>query len=191
MTRAAETIRNSFSFGVDHGIHVLSGKETDRDLQPLHVAHVLRQLVEQRKFDLVILGKQAVDDDYNQTGQLLARLLGWPQVTFISQMDFLPLEKAFVFHREIDGGIQKLRAPVNSVVTCDLRLNKPRQPKVAAIMKGRSKPIETLKMEDFQLPEVEALRVVRVDEPRKRTGGTMVKDVDELLFKLRHEAKII
>jgi electron transfer flavoprotein beta subunit len=189
--RATETIRNSYSFGVDHGIHVLTNREVDRDLQPLAVAHILRQLVEQKKFDLVLLGKQSVDDDFNQTGQLLSRLLGWPQVTFISKMEYLAEEKAFLFDREIDGGIQKLKGPVNCVVTCDLRLNKPRQPKVAAIMKGRSKPIESLKLEDFQIPKLDELKVLSFVEPRKRTGGVMVKDVDELLAKLRTEARVI
>lgn len=189
--RAVDILKTAFALGADHSLLVSTDKETDKDIQPIHVAKVLAKLVKDRKFDLVLLGKQSIDDDYNQTGQMLSALLGWPQVTFISKMDWLPDEKSFIFDREIDGGIQKLKSPPNTVVTCDLRLNKPRQAKLTDIMKSKNKQVETLKLEDFGVDGVHALKVLRVEEPAKRGACVMVKDVDELIHKLRNEAKVI
>ena len=122
---------------------------------------------------------------------MLSVLLNWPQLTFISKLEFDNLLNKFVVEREVDGGVQTLRAPVNSVFTCDLRLNKPRQAKLTDIMKSKNKPIETLAFDSFDLSDLQGSRVVQVTETPKRLGGVMVKDVDELIAKLRNEAKVI
>ena len=143
------------------------------------------------KYDFVLMGKQSIDDDYNQTGQILSALLDWPQVSFISKIDFEADKHRFRIEREIDGGIQTVCCPVNSVITCDLRLNKPRQAKLSDIMKSKSKPIETLKIEEFDLSAVQALKVLEVNEPEKRKGGVLLKSVDELIDRLKNEARVI
>ena len=177
--------------GADKGIHVTTNKDIDKDVQPIHVAQILKNLIRDRGFDFVILGKQSIDDDFGQTGQILSVLLNWPQLTFISKMDFDTLLNKFLVEREVDGGIQALKAPLNSVFTCDLRLNKPRQAKLTDIMKSKNKPIESLTFDSFDLKDLQATRVVEVNETPKRAGGVMVKDVDELILKLRNEAKVI
>ena len=172
-------------------MHVLTQRETDKNLQPIHVAMILKEIVKQRGFDFVILGKQSIDDDFNQTGQLLSAMLGWPQISFISKLQFDPEAKKFNLEREIEGGLQNLTAPVNSIITCDLRLNKPRPAKLSDIMKSKNKPIETLKEDQFDLSSALGLDIKEVSEPPKKTGGVIVKDVDELISKLRNEAKVI
>jgi len=132
-----ETLKSAMSFGADRSIHV----ETDKELQPLSVAKLLYSLCKTEKPDLIILGKQAIDDDCNQTGQLVAGLLGWPQATFASKLDFEPDHKSLKVTREVDSGLETLKLILPSVITCDLRLNEPRFPKLTAIMAARKKPI--------------------------------------------------
>ena len=191
LKRALDTLRTSFALGADKGLHILTKSEIDKDLQPIHVATILRDLIEKRGFDFIIMGKQAIDDDYNQTGQILSSFLNWPQISFISKLDYQEELKKFLIEREIDGGIQTLYSPINSVFTCDLRLNKPRQAKLNDIMKSKNKPLETLKIEDFDLSKIKALKIKEVNEPEKRKGGVIVKDVDELIQKLKTEARVI
>lgn len=191
LKRASETLKSSFALGADKGILVQTEQEIDKEIQPIHVASILRRLIQERGFDFVILGKQSIDDDFNQTGQILSTLLNWSQLTFISKLDFDINTKQFLVEREIDGGIQILKAPLHSVITCDLRLNKPRQAKLTDIMKSKNKPIENLKISDFDLSSLKSVNVLEVVEPIKRTGGVFVKDVDELIAKLKNEAKII
>jgi len=179
------------AFGADRAVLIQTNEEIDQAIQPIHVAKVLKAIVEKEKHDLVILGKQSIDDDYNQTGQMLASLLGWPQATFISKIEFKPEENSFYIEREIDGGIQKLMVPANSIITCDLRLNKPRIPRLPNIMKANKTPIEIIKLDTFDLKSALGIKIVEVNEPPKRKGGVIVSSVDELIDKLRNEAKVI
>jgi len=180
-----ETIRTALAMGADSGIHVL----TDAELQPLAVAKLLKALVERDKPDLVILGKQAIDDDANQTGQMLAALLGWSQGTFASKIA-LEDGKAVVT-REIDGGLETVSLKMPAVVSVDLRLNEPRYASLPNIMKAKKKPIEQLSPEDLGVDATPRLVTLKVAEPPKRGGGVKVADVAELVDKLRNEAKVI
>jgi len=174
-----ETLRTALALGADRAILV----ETDVDLQPLAVAKLLKAVVAKEQPRLVIMGKQAIDDDSNQTGQMLAALLGWPQATFASKVDIAG-ERATV-KREVDGGLETVEAGLPAVVTTDLRLNEPRYATLPNIMKAKKKP--TALGVDVQ-PRIATLKVV---EPPKRKGGGKVADVAELVTKLRNEAKVI
>ncbi|MFO1128861.1 MAG: electron transfer flavoprotein subunit beta/FixA family protein [Rhodospirillales bacterium] len=180
-----ETIRTALAMGADRGILVDSADE----LQPLAVAKLLKALVEQEKPDLVILGKQAIDDDSNQTGQMLAALLGWPQGTFASKV-VLEAGEAMVT-REVDGGLETVALKMPAVVTADLRLNTPRYASLPNIMKAKKKPIETVKPADLGVDTAPRLKTLKVKEPPKRQAGVMVKTVAELVDKLRNEAKVL
>jgi electron transfer flavoprotein beta subunit len=180
-----DVLRSAMALGADRGILV----ETDQFLEPLAVAHVFKSIAEHEKPDLIILGKQAIDDDCNQTGQMLAGLLGWPQGTFISELT-LENEYAFVT-REVDGGLEKLRLKLPAVITTDLRLNTPRYPKLPNIMKAKQKPLATFKVIDLSLSIVPRHQILKVSEPSKRTAGIKVKDVQELVERLTQEAKVI
>jgi electron transfer flavoprotein beta subunit len=181
----AETIRTALAMGADRGILV----ETDVDLQPLAVAKLLRALVQREQPRLVILGKQAIDDDMNATGQMLAALLGWPQGTFASKLtvegDTLKVT------REVDGGLETIDLDLPAIVTTDLRLNEPRYASLPNIMKARKKPIETIRPADLGVDPAPRLTVVKVVEPPKRQAGAKVASVAELVAKLRTEAKVI
>jgi electron transfer flavoprotein beta subunit len=181
----AETIRTALAMGADRGILV----ETDVDLQPLAVAKLLRALVEKEQARLVIMGKQAIDDDMNATGQMLAALLGWPQATFASKLT-LDGESATVV-REVDGGLETVALPLPAIVTTDLRLNEPRYASLPNIMKARKKPIETVKPADLGVDPAPRLTVLKVTEPPKRHSGKKLASVAELVEKLRTEAKVI
>ena len=181
----AETIRTALAMGADRGILV----ETDVDLQPLAVAKLLRALVEREQPGLVIMGKQAIDDDMNATGQMLAALLGWPQGTFASRVS-IEGEK-LVVTREIDGGLETLELDMPCIITTDLRLNEPRYASLPNIMKARKKPIETIKPADLGVDPAPRLRLVKVAEPPRRSAGVKVGSVAELVQKLRTEAKVI
>jgi electron transfer flavoprotein beta subunit len=180
-----ETLRHAMSLGADRGIHV----ETDVELQPLAVASLLKAIVEREQPQLVILGKQAIDDDANQTGQMLAALLNWPQATFASKV-VVAQGKATVT-REVDGGLETLEVDLPAVITSDLRLNEPRYATLPNIMKAKKKPLATVSAADLGVDVAPRLVSLAVAEPPKRTGGARVADVKDLVHKLRNEAKVI
>ncbi|TVR79477.1 MAG: electron transfer flavoprotein subunit beta/FixA family protein [Rhodospirillales bacterium] len=180
-----ETIRTALAMGADRGILV----ETDQDLQPLAVAKTLKALVEKESPDLVVLGKQAIDDDSNQTGQMLSALLGWSQGAFASKVTVADGKLEVV--REIDGGLETVIVNLPAVVTADLRLNTPRYASLPNIMKAKKKPIETVKLADVGVDPAPRLKVIKVAEPPVRAGGVKVGSVAELVDKLRNEAKVI
>jgi len=181
----AETIRTALAMGADRGILV----EADVELQPLAVAKMLRALVARETPRLVIMGKQAIDDDMNATGQMLAALLGWPQGTFASKLT-IDGETATVT-REVDGGLETIALTLPAIVTTDLRLNEPRYASLPNIMKARKKPIETIKPADLGVDPAPRLILVGVAEPPRRSAGARVATVAELVSKLRLEAKVI
>jgi electron transfer flavoprotein beta subunit len=183
--QCAETIRTALAMGADRGILV----ESDTDLQPLAVAKLLKAIVEQEKPQLVILGKQAIDDDMSATGQMLAALLGWPQGTFASKVSVEG--ETLTVTREVDGGLETVALTLPSIVTTDLRLNEPRYASLPNIMKARKKPIITMKPADLGVDTTPRLTVLRVSEPPKRKAGQKVGSVAELVNKLRTEAKVI
>jgi electron transfer flavoprotein beta subunit len=180
-----ETIRTALAMGADRGIHVL----TDVELQPLAVAKLLKAVVAKEQPQLVILGKQAIDDDSNQTGQMLAGLLGWPQATFASKL--APDGGALTVTREVDGGLETVKLKLPAVITTDLRLNEPRYASLPNIMKAKKKPIEALTPDQLGVDPAPRLKVLKVVEPPKRKSGVKVKTVAELVDKLRNEAKVI
>jgi len=180
-----ETLRTALAMGADRAILV----ETDQDVQPLAVAKVMKALCEKEMPGLVIMGKQAIDDDCNQSGQMLAALLNWPQAAFISKIE-INGEVAQIT-REIDGGLEKLTTKVPLVVTTDLRLNEPRYVTLPNIMKAKKKPLENLKPDQLGVDVVARLKTLKVTEPPKRSAGVKVEDVAELVQKLKNEAKVI
>ncbi len=180
-----ETLRTAMAIGADRAILV----ESDADLQPLAIAKLLAAVAKKEEPGLVILGKQAIDDDSNQTGQMLAALLGWPQATFASKL-VLGEGKATVT-REIDGGLETLEISMPAVVTTDLRLNEPRYATLPNIMKAKKKPLDTLKPADLGVDVAPRLTTVSVAEPAKRGAGIKVADVAQLVDKLKNEAKVI
>ncbi len=180
-----ETLRTAMAMGADRGILV----ETDEEVQPLAVAKILKSIVAKEEPGLVILGKQAIDDDSNQTGQMLAALLGWPQGTFACDVDIDG--DGIKVNREIDGGTQSVALKLPAVVTTDLRLNEPRYVKLPNIMKAKKKQLDTFSPEDLDVDIAPRLKLIKVEEPPVRAGGVKVADVDELVDKLRNEAKVI
>jgi electron transfer flavoprotein beta subunit len=180
-----ETIRTALAMGADRGIHV----QTDVELQPLAVAKLLKAVIEKEQPRIVITGKQAIDDDSNQTGQMLAGLLGWPQGTFASKLtiegDNLRVK------REVDGGLETEIVKLPAIVTTDLRLNEPRYASLPNIMKAKKKPIEAVTPEALGVDPSPRLKILKVVEPAKRKAGAKVKSVAELVDKLRNEAKVI
>mmetsp|Transcript_24303 Transcript_24303/g.49340 ORF Transcript_24303/g.49340 Transcript_24303/m.49340 type:complete len:252 (+) Transcript_24303:59-814(+) len=185
-TAAQEQLRTALAMGADRAIHVV----TDVETVPLHVAKVFKSLVAKEEPGLVILGKQAIDDDCNQTGQMLAALMGWPQGAFASQLTFKDGENVEVI-REIDGGLETLAMKLPAVVTADLRLNDPRYATLPNIMKAKKKKIDKTSPEDLGVPLTEHLSIVSVEEPPKRKAGIKVASVEELIDKLKNEAKCI
>ena len=180
-----ETIRTALAMGADRGILV----ETEVEVQPLAVAKILSAISRQEQPELVILGKQAIDDDSNQTGQMLSALLGWSQGTFASKLEIS--EKSANVTREIDGGLETLELKLPTVITTDLRLNEPRYASLPNIMKAKKKPIETKKPSDFGVDQEPRLITLKVAEPPKREGGVKVESISELVDKLKNEAKVI
>ena len=182
---AVETLRAGLAMGADRGIHI----KTDNAIHPLAAARLLHAIVSQEAPQLVITGKQAIDDDANQTGQMLAGLLGWGQGTFASH---IAVEGSIAtVTREIDGGLNTIALPLPCVITTDLRLNEPRYASLPNIMKARSKPVAVIAAESLGVNITPTLNIVRVSEPPKRKGGGKVKDIAELIDKLRNEAKVI
>jgi electron transfer flavoprotein beta subunit len=185
VTQCQETLRTAMAIGADRAILV----ETDAELQPLAVAKLLKALVDKEQPGLVILGKQAIDDDANQTGQMLAALADMPQATFASKVDVAD-GKATVT-REVDGGLETLSVALPAVVTTDLRLNEPRYVTLPNIMKAKKKPLDTVKPADLGVDVAPRLKTLKVEEPPKRGAGIKVPDVATLVDKLKNEAKVI
>jgi electron transfer flavoprotein beta subunit len=180
-----ETIRTALAMGADRGIHV----QTDAELQPLAVAKLLKAVVAKEQPGLVILGKQAIDDDCNQTGQMLAGLLGWPQATFASKLQVD--DGGFTVTREVDAGLEVIKLKAPALITTDLRLNEPRYASLPNIMKAKKKPIEALTPDALGVDVAPRIKTLKVVEPPKRKAGVKVKSVAELVDKLRNEAKVI
>ena len=180
-----ETIRTALAMGADRGILV----QSDDEVQPLAVAKLLKAIVDKESPDLVILGKQAIDDDSNQTGQMLAALLGWSQATFASNIE-LNGDTANVT-REVDGGLETIKVSMPCIVTTDLRLNEPRYASLPNIMKAKKKPIDQLAPADLDVDTAPRLTTLKIVEPSKREAGVMVEDVAQLVDKLKNEAKVI
>ncbi|WP_418648610.1 electron transfer flavoprotein subunit beta/FixA family protein [Thauera butanivorans] len=184
-TQCQETLRAAMAIGADRGILV----ETAVELQPLAVAKLLKALCEREQSNLVICGKQAIDDDSNQTGQMLAALMGWPQATFASKVTVAD-GKAMVT-REIDGGLETIEMALPALITSDLRLNEPRYATLPNIMKAKKKPLDTVKPEDLGVDVAPRLATLKVAEPPRRSAGVRVADVAQLVEKLKTEAKVI
>jgi len=180
-----ETIRTALAMGADRGIHV----ECDQDLQPLAVAKCLKAVVDKENPDLVILGKQAIDDDSSQTGQMLSALLNWSQGTFASNLEIK--DSTINVTREVDGGLETLALTLPSVITTDLRLNEPRYASLPNIMKAKKKPIDVMTPDDLGVDINPRLEILKVTPPASREAGIIVADVAELVEKLRNEAKVI
>jgi electron transfer flavoprotein beta subunit len=183
--QAQETIRTALAMGADRGIHVA----TDEEIEPLAIAKILKAIAVKENPDLIILGKQAIDDDCNQTGQMLAALLDWPQGTFASEMT---IDDGMVrIIREIDGGLETLKLKIPAIITTDLRLNTPRYASLPNIMKAKKKTIDEISPVDLQVDISARLTTLKVEEPSSREAGVIVEDVAQLVDKLRNEAKII
>ena len=183
--KAQETVRKALAVGADRGIHV----KVDGIVEPLAVAKLLQKIVDKEKPDLVFMGKQAIDDDCNQTGQMLSALLNWPQATFASKIDIKDNKLEII--REIDEGLETIEVNVPAVVTCDLRLNEPRYASLPNIMKAKKKPIDELSAADLGVEAAPRVQQIKVEEPPKRKAGIKVSSVAELVQKLKNEAKVI
>ena len=184
-SQSQETIRTALAMGADRGILL----ETDDELQPLAVAKLLKAIVDKENPDLVIVGKQAIDDDSNQTGQMLSALLGWSQGTFASELNFNG--DTVNCTREVDGGLETLALKMPAVITTDLRLNEPRYASLPNIMKAKKKPIDTMSPSDLGVDTAPRLTTLNVTEPAGREAGVIVDSVAELVEKLKNEAKVI
>jgi electron transfer flavoprotein beta subunit len=184
-SQVQETIRNALAMGADSGIFV----ESNDNLEPLNVAKIISTIAKKENVDLLILGKQAIDDDMNATGQMIAALLDWPQATFASKVEIS--EKTAIVSREVDGGIENIEISLPAVISTDLRLNEPRYASLPNIMKAKKKPISEITIEDLKIKIKKHLSILKVEEPTKRQSGIMLKTVDELVDKLKNEAKVI
>ena len=185
VTQCQETLRTAMAIGADRGILV----ETTEELQPLAVAKLLKALADKEQPGMVILGKQAIDDDCNQTGQMLAALADWPQATFASKVEML--DGSLHVTREVDGGLETLKLSMPAVITTDLRLNEPRYVTLPNIMKAKKKQIDIFKPEDLGVDVAPRIKTLKVSEPTKRSAGIKVADVAALVDKLKNEAKVI
>jgi electron transfer flavoprotein beta subunit len=183
--KCQETLRTALALGVDRAIHI----ETTHEMQPLAVARLLQAVAKAETPDLILMGKQAIDDDSNQTGQMLAALLGWPQGTFASVLEIK--EGRAQVTREVDGGLMTLSLKLPAVITTDLRLNTPRYATLPNIMKARAKPLTSVTPESYNVDITPHLTVLKVEEPKKRSGGKKVSSVAELVDKLKHEARVL
>ena len=183
--KAQETVRKALAVGADRGIHV----KAEGIIEPLAVSKILQKIVDKEKPDLVFMGKQAIDDDCNQTGQMLSSLLDWPQATFASKIDVKDGKLEVV--REIDEGLETIEITTPAIVTCDLRLNEPRYASLPNIMKAKKKPIEQLNASDLGVDIAPKIQQIKVEEPPKRKAGIKVSSVAELVQKLKNEAKVI
>ena len=184
-SQVQETIRNALAMGADSGIFV----ETNELLEPLNIAKIISSIATREKFGLIILGKQAIDDDMNATGQMTAALLGWAQATFASKVEVK--ENKAIVSGEVDGGIENIEVNLPAIISTDLRLNEPRYASLPNIMKAKKKPIQQVSIEDLNIKIENRLNILKVEEPNKRQSGVMLKTVDELVDKLKNEAKVI
>ena len=184
-SQCQETLRTALAMGADRAILV----ETEVEVQPLGIAKLLKAVVEKEGTDLVILGKQAIDYDNNQTGQMLAALLGWGQATFASEVELK--DGSMDVTREIDGGLETVSLKLPAIVTTDLRLNEPRYVKLPNIMKAKKKPLDTLSVDELGIDVTPSLTILKVEEPPQRSAGIKVADVAELVDKLQNDAKVI
>ena len=184
-TQVQETIRNALAMGADSGIFI----EAMNNLEPLNIAKIISSVAKKESIDLMILGKQAIDDDMNATGQMIAALLGWPQATFASKVEIS--DKKAVVSREVDGGIENIEVALPAVISTDLRLNEPRYASLPNIMKAKKKPINQIQVDELNLKIEQRLDILKVEEPTKRQSGIMLKTVEELVDKLKNEAKVI
>ena len=183
--KSQDTVRKALAVGADRGILI----KTEGTVEPLAVAKALQKIVEKEKPDLVFMGKQAIDDDCNQTGQMLSALLNWPQATFASKIEVK--EKTLEVTREIDEGLETIEVNVPAIVTCDLRLNEPRYASLPNIMKAKKKPLEILTAEELGIDTKPRVQQIKVEEPPNRKAGIKVANVAELVSKLKNEAKVI
>ena len=183
--KSQETVRKALAVGADRGILI----KTEGTVEPLAVAKALQKIVEKEKPDLVFMGKQAIDDDCNQTGQMLSALLNWPQATFASKIEIK--DKTLEVTREIDEGLETIEVNLPAIVTCDLRLNEPRYASLPNIMKSKKKPLEILTATDLKIDTTPRVQQIKVEEPPKRKAGIKVANVAELVSKLKNEAKVI
>ncbi len=185
VSQVQETIRNALAMGADSGIFV----EVNETLEPLNIAKIISSIAIKENIDLMILGKQAIDDDMNATSQMVAALLNWPQATFASKIEIV--DNTAKVSREVDGGIENIEVRLPAVISTDLRLNEPRYASLPNIMKAKKKPINEIKVDDLKIDIKQRLDILKVEEPSKRQSGIMVKTVEELVDKLENEAKVI
>jgi len=183
--KAQETIRTALAMGADRGIHI----KVDNDLEPLAISKIISKVAEEEKPSIILMGKQAIDDDSNQTGQMTSALLNWPQATFASKIE-IEGQNAIVT-REIDEGLERIKVSIPFVASCDLRLNEPRYASLPNIMKAKKKPIDTKEASSLGINIEPRIEQIKVEEPPVRQKGIMVNDVAELVQKLKHEAKVI
>ena len=183
--KAQETIRTALAMGADRGIHI----KTDNDLEPLAISKIISKVVEEEKPSIILMGKQAIDDDSNQTGQMTSALLNWPQATFASKIE-IDGDKIQVT-REIDGGLQTVKLNMPAIITTDLRLNEPRYASLPNIMKAKKKPIDQKTPDDYGIDITPRLKTLKVIEPPKRQAGIKVENISELVEKLKNEAGVI
>jgi electron transfer flavoprotein beta subunit len=183
--QSQETIRTALAMGADRGIHVLASHDTE----PLAIAKILKAVIANEEPGLVVMGKQSIDDDSNQTGQMLATLLGWPQATFASGVELNGDSLNII--REVDSGLEHITCPMPAVITVDLRLNEPRYASLPNIMKAKKKPIDQVSLDDLGVDASQRLKTIKVEEPPAREAGIMVDSVPNLVEKLRNEAKVI
>mmetsp|Transcript_76461 Transcript_76461/g.166999 ORF Transcript_76461/g.166999 Transcript_76461/m.166999 type:complete len:256 (+) Transcript_76461:123-890(+) len=189
--KASETLRTALAMGVDRAIHIKTDMRTDQELQPLAVAKLLQKVVEKESPELVLLGKQAIDDDSNQTGSMLAGLLNWPQAGSASNVTVDESKTSITVAREVDSGIQEVKCPLPAVVTADLRLNEPRYPTLPKLMKAKKKPLEVMDAASMGVDLTPRMEVIMMEEPPVRAGGIKVDSVDQLVDKLKNEAKVL
>jgi electron transfer flavoprotein beta subunit len=183
--QSQETIRTALAMGADRGIHVLASHDTE----PLAIAKILKAVITNEEPGLVVMGKQSIDDDSNQTGQMLATLLGWPQATFASGVELNGDSLNII--REVDSGLEHITCPMPAVITVDLRLNEPRYASLPNIMKAKKKPIDQISLDDLGVDASQRLKTIKVEEPPAREAGIMVDSVPNLVEKLKNEAKVI
>ena len=183
--KAQETVRKALAVGADRGIHV----KVEGIVEPLAVSKILKTIVDKEKPDLVFMGKQAIDDDCNQTGQMLAALLNWPQATFASKIEVK--DKTLEVTREVDEGLETIEVNIPAIITCDLRLNEPRYASLPNIMKAKKKPLDQMSATDLGVDTKPRIEHIKIEEPPKRKAGIKVANVAELVNKLKNEAKVI
>ena len=185
VSQVQETIRNALAMGADSGIFV----EVNETLEPLNIAKISSSVAKKENVDLMMLGKQAIDDDMNATSQMVAALLNWPQATFASKIEIV--DKIVKVSREVDGGIENIEVNLPAVISTDLRLNEPRYASLPNIMKAKKKPINEIKIDELKINIKQRLDILKVEEPSKRQSGIMLKTIEELVDKLKNEAKVI